>query len=95
MVDDVFEWDDVKAASNARKHTITFDMAREAFLDPSFLDWIDENQDFGEDRYGGIGMCEGRVLFFAFTMRGDRIRIVSARLVTPRERRMYHDGLEA
>ena len=45
MRDDRFEWDDAKAASNARKHGVTFEAAREAFDDPDGIDELDDDPD--------------------------------------------------
>jgi uncharacterized protein len=95
MIDDAFEWDDDKAASNVRKHGVTFEMARDVFDDPFILEREDRAQDAGEDRYSVLGISEGRLLFVGFTHRGDRIRIISARLATTRERKSYHDANEA
>jgi uncharacterized protein len=91
MQDEHFEWDDDKAAQNWRDHAVTFEMARDAFKDPFAIEWIDAAQDTNEERYGMIGMVENRLLFVAYTMRGERIRIISARKAEPYERRKYHD----
>ena len=91
MNDGKFQWDDAKAASNFARHGVAFEAAREAFKDPLALDWLDESEAYGEDRFALIGMSEGRLLFVAYTMRGDAIRIVSARLAEPFERRRYHE----
>ena len=91
MRDDEFEWDDRKAAQNRAVHSVTFDMARAVFRDPFALDWLDERVDYGEPGYVAIGMAEGRLLYVAYTMRGDRIRIISARGAEPEERRAYHE----
>jgi uncharacterized protein len=91
MQDEHFEWDDDKAARNWRNHAVTFEMARDAFKDLFAVEWIDAAQDTSEDRYGMIGMVENRLLFVAYTMRGERIRIISARKAEPYERRRYHD----
>ncbi|HZK99563.1 MAG TPA: BrnT family toxin [Caulobacteraceae bacterium] len=50
-----------------------------------------KREDHGEDRYAIIGMAEGRLLYVAFTMRGERTRIISARGAEPHERRQYHE----
>ncbi len=68
--------------------------AREAFRDPFALDWLDWSEDYGEDRFALVGMSEGRLLFVAYTMRGQSIRIISARLSEPFERRRYHEKKE-
>lgn len=94
MNDGKFMWDDAKAASNSADHGVTFEAAREAFADPFALDWLDESEDYGEDRYALIGMAEGRLPYVAYTMRGEAIRIISARLAEPQDRRRYHEANE-
>jgi hypothetical protein len=89
--DDEFEWDDRKAAQNRAAHAVSFDMARAVFRDPFALDWLDDRRDYGEERYVTIGMAEGRLLYVAYTMRGGRIRVISARAAEPEERRAYHE----
>jgi uncharacterized protein len=91
MDDGTFQWDDQKAARNYARHGVTFEAARDVFNDPFALDWIDDVQDAGEQRFATLGMVEGRLLFVAFAMRGDAIRIISARLAEPYERRRYHE----
>jgi uncharacterized DUF497 family protein len=95
MDDGKFQWDDAKAAANVAAHGVTFHSSRDAFKDPFALDWLDESEDYGEDRYAIIGMVEGRLLFVAYTMRGEAIRIISARLTEPHERRSYHEENDA
>ena len=89
--DEAFEWEDAKAALNWRNHAVSFEMARDAFSDAFALEWPDDRQDAGERRFILLGMVEHRVLFVAYTMRDDRIRIISARRAEPQERRRYHD----
>jgi len=91
MEDEHFEWDDEKAARNRRDHAVTFEMAREAFRDPFAIEWQDLTQDPNEERYGLIGTVEGRLLFVAYTLRNETIRIITARRAEPYERRRYHD----
>jgi uncharacterized DUF497 family protein len=91
MNDGAFQWDDAKAATNYARHGVTFEAARDVFKDPFALDWIDDGQDEGEQRFATLGMVEGRLLFVAYAMRGDVIRIISARLPEPFERRRYHE----
>jgi uncharacterized protein len=66
-------------------------MAREAFADPFAIEWADEGQDPYEQRYGIVGMVENRLLFVGYTMRGEKIRIITARKAEPYERRRYHE----
>lgn len=59
--------------------------------DPFAIEWGDPGQDPNEQRYGVIGMVEGRLLFVGYTMRGEKIRIITARKAEPYERRRYHE----
>ena len=66
-------------------------MARGAFRDGFAVEWVDTGQDPGEERYAMVAMVEGRILFVAYALRGERIRIISARKAEAFERRKYHD----
>lgn len=79
MNDGTFEWDDAKAAENYIAHGIRFEAAQDVFKDAFAVDWLDERFPYGEDRYAVIGMVENRLLYVAYTMRGDTIRIISVR----------------
>jgi uncharacterized protein len=91
MQDGTYEWDDRKAEANFAKHGVTFEAARDAFKDPFALEWSDDAQARGEQRFSMLAMVEGRILFVAYAMRGDVIRLISARLAEPFERRRYHE----
>jgi uncharacterized DUF497 family protein len=91
MRDGAFEWDDAKAARNWRNHGVSFEMARDVFKDAFALEWIDDRHGGDEERFVTIGAVEGRLLYVAWTQRGERVRIISAREAEPRERRRYHD----
>ena len=91
MSDDEFEWDDRKAAENYLKHGISFEVARDVFKDPFAIDQADDRDDYGENRHTIIGMVDDRLLFVAYTMRGEIVRIISARGAEPHERRQYHE----
>ncbi|MBK8097735.1 MAG: BrnT family toxin [Planctomycetes bacterium] len=85
-----FEWDEGKAASNRRKHGVPFDEASTAFGDPFSITIPDPLHSEREDRFVLIGESfRGRLLVVVHTARGDRIRLISARLATPSERRTY------
>lgn len=86
-----FEWDDAKAARNLADHGVGFDAATSVFNDPFALEWLDDREDYGEDRYVILGSVEGRLLYVAYTMRDEKIRIISARGAGPHERRKYHE----
>ena len=91
MENDEFQWDDNKAARNYAKHGVTFEAAQDVFKDPFAYEWADNSQDEREQRFSILGMVENRLLFVAYVLRGDSIRIISARLPEPFERRRYHD----
>ena len=90
----LFAWDPEKAASNKRKHGVSFELAARVFLDPFAL--CDQDRiEGGEYRWQTIGMVEGViVLLVAHTVDEEAdgtqiIRIVSARRATRRERQRY------
>ena len=85
------EWDARKAASNLRRHGIDFADAATVLYDELAVTVADEERD--EERFVTIGMdALGRLLVVVFTWRGDRMRLISARRATPRERRQYEGG---
>lgn len=91
MRDDAFEWDDAKAALNERSHGVSFAMARAAFNDVFAIARVDRRHADPEERYALLAMVDERVLFVSYTVRNDRIRIISARKAEPQERRRYHN----
>jgi uncharacterized DUF497 family protein len=91
MDDDGFQWGSAKAAANLAEHGVSFELARKVFKDAFALDWPDGRENYGEERYCTIGMADDRLLFVAYTMRDDSIRIISARGAEPHERRRYHE----
>lgn len=84
-----FEWDEVKAEINKRKHGISFETAAQVFLDDDRLEIYDEAHSTEEERFITIGRA-GEVLFVVYTERTPKIRLISARLATPSERRLYY-----
>ena len=81
-----FEWDEAKARSNRRKHRVSFEEAATVFIDP-LAQVFDEDGASGEQRYLIVGRSLARrELLVVHVERGDRIRLISARLATPRER---------
>lgn len=85
----VFEWDEEKNIINKMKHHISFETATQVFSDPNCVELYDFIHSGEEDRYIAIGEV-GHVLFVVFTERGERVRLISARLATERERRLYY-----
>ncbi|MGQ0444390.1 MAG: BrnT family toxin [Beijerinckiaceae bacterium] len=86
-----FEWDEWKAAANYARHGVSFAAARDVFKDPFAIEQLDDREDYGEGRYIVIGSVEGRLLSVAYTMRGETIRIISARGAEPHEQRRCHE----
>ena len=85
-----FEWDAGKAASNLSKHGISFVEAMTVLNDALEVMIPDPAHSLAELRFVSIGVSEaGRLLVVAYTERAQRIRIISARQTTPRERRQY------
>jgi uncharacterized protein len=88
-----FEWDPVKAASNLRKHGVSFDEAGSAFLDQLAVSGPDPDHSIGERRYITFGISSlGRLLAVSHTHRPSMIRIISARRATRAERKIYEEG---
>ncbi|MBM3219947.1 MAG: BrnT family toxin [Candidatus Rokubacteria bacterium] len=86
----VFEWDPAKAATNRRKHGVTFDEASTVFGDPLALMIADPDHSEQEDRYVLVGASvRERVLVVAFVERPPWTRLISARPATRSERRRY------
>ena len=85
-----FEWDREKAHSNERKHGVMFKEATEVFADELSSTVADPDHSIGEERYVIFGRTfHERHVVVAFAERDDRIRIISAREMTRRERRAY------
>ena len=88
-----FEWDMAKNQANIRKHGVRFETAQRIFEGP-VLTWLDDRKDYGEDRYISIGKVESVALIVvAHTSRDDRIRLISARPASRKERQAYHERI--
>jgi len=90
-----FEWDSTKAASNLRKHGVSFQTATRVFTDPCALVELDRIEN-GEERWQTIGVVEGvLMLMVAHTVREqddiEVIRMISARRANRREGRRYEE----
>lgn len=85
-----FEWDESKANANQKKHGVTFWEATEAFGDELSSFVVDPDHSTGEDRFLLFGKTkDSKYLVISFTERADVVRIISARRMTPSERRAY------
>ena len=87
-----FKWDPSKAASNAKKHKVTFEVAKTVFYDDFALQFFDEEHSFDEERFLMLGMSsDARLLLVCHCEKedGDVIRIISARKATESEAQNY------
>ncbi len=88
-----FEWDEDKSKKNSKKHGVSFEEASTVFGDPLALTIPDPLHSEEEEHYVTLGESDrGRLLVVAATDRDDRIRIISARVATRRERKSYEEG---
>jgi len=88
-----FEWSASKARLNAEHHGVTFDEAATVFRDPLARIFDDPVHSSGEHRELLVGHSRrARLIIVSFAERGGRVRIISARQTTRRERREYEQG---
>jgi uncharacterized DUF497 family protein len=94
-----FEWDEIKATANLRKHGVSFELASTAFNDPRLLTVADLEHSETEERWLSIGLASnGAILSISylwseFDPAATKIRLISAREATLTEIRHYEDGL--
>lgn len=82
--------DPAKAKASFRKHGIDFGDAALVFTDDERIEWLDDRENYGEDRYCTLGEVYGRIIFVSYTIRRDCIRLISARRASRTERQEYH-----
>jgi len=88
-----FEWDPKKARQNLKNHGVSFEEATTVFSDTLSRTILDPLHSQYEERFVLIGESAGRrLLVVVHTDRGDRIRIISARIATLHERKKYEEG---
>ena len=89
-----FEWDQQKNQANIAKHELDFTDASKVFRLPLRIS-LDERQDYGEERWVGLGILDGRVVVVVFTEPDQQtIRIISLRKALPYERKRYEQYLK-
>lgn len=87
-----FEWDPEKAFQNRQKHGVTFQEAATVFGDPLAITFADPYHSADEQRYLTFGMSRlDRLVVICHADFEDRIRIISARPMTHRERKIYEE----
>ncbi len=90
-----FEWNSTKAASNQRKHGVSFELAATVFRDPLMISIPDEEHSQTEDRWVTMGMAGNSKLlvvihtYLEIDTNTAKVRIISARLATKYEQRQY------
>jgi uncharacterized DUF497 family protein len=88
-----FEWDSAKATANVKKHGVSFEEAVSALRDDFAATARDLAHSVVEFRFITFGVsASGRLLAVSHTERGNRIRIISARLATRMERKIYEES---
>jgi uncharacterized protein len=88
-----FTWDPQKESANRRKHGVSFAEASTVFNDSLAATGADPDHSVGESRWITFGIArEGDLLVVSHTDEGDMIRIISARVATLSERRLYEEG---
>ena len=88
-----FEWDEKKASLNLEKHKVSFHEAATVFGDALALTFEDPDHSIGEYRFLTFGLAAtGKYIIVSHTDIDDIIRIISARLMTKTERKIYEEG---
>nr|VFK40821.1 MAG: hypothetical protein BECKSD772F_GA0070984_10759 [Candidatus Kentron sp. SD]VFK46671.1 MAG: hypothetical protein BECKSD772E_GA0070983_10789 [Candidatus Kentron sp. SD]VFK78179.1 MAG: hypothetical protein BECKSD772D_GA0070982_100850 [Candidatus Kentron sp. SD] len=88
-----FTWDAGKANFNLRKHGLSFQEATTAFRDPLSITGYDPDHSTDEDRFVTFGVSnQGRLLAVSHTEEDKVIRIISCRLATKQEKKIYEEG---
>ena len=84
-----FIWARRKNEANIKKHELDFADAYKVFESPMLVG-LDDREDYGEDRWLGVGLMENRVVVIVFTeIDEDTIRVISFRKATTNERKRY------
>jgi uncharacterized DUF497 family protein len=84
-----FEWDSDKDVANRTKHNLTFAFATRVFDDPHALRVEATRAEDGERRWKAIGSIDDKLFTVVFTVRSERVRLISARRANPSEDRAY------
>ena len=85
-----FEWDGHKAVENLKNHRVSFNEAKSVFNDPLVLTFPDPEHSDEEHRSINIGISShSRVLLVVFTDRKGKVRVISSRKATAKERKLY------
>ena len=83
-----YEWDEAKRLAHLKKHGVDFADIR-AFDWNASIEWIDDSEDYGEERFLALGPFRGRIYSVAYTERRGMPRIISFRKATRKEIKRY------
>jgi uncharacterized protein len=87
------EWDPEKAAANLKYHGVSFEEAASVFGDALAITFDDPDHSIGEQRWLTFGFSSAeRLLVVSHTERGYKTRVISARVATRHERKIYEEG---
>jgi len=90
----IYEWNPTKAKVNLRDHGVSFEEAATVFVDPLAVTYPDPDHSDEENREITIGhSVKQRIVFVSHCQRGDRIRIISSRKATRKERKQHEEGI--
>ncbi len=90
-----FEWNEGNVSKNWEKHRVSHIGCEEVFFNEPIIVNKDELHSIQENRYFALGKTDThRLLFVVFTLRGKRIRVISARDMNRRERKAYEQVKE-
>lgn len=87
----MFEWDEEKRQQNLLKHGVDFLYAAQIFEGDVVI--VDDRQDYGETCYLAVGRVAGELFAVVYTLRGDMIRLISARRARNKEYERYQDRI--
>lgn len=92
-----FEWDERNISKNWEKHKVKYTESEEIFLNNPVIADIEKNKIlYHEDRKAAYGATDaGRLIFVAFTVRNNKIRVISARDMSRKERSFYEETKKA
>jgi uncharacterized DUF497 family protein len=90
---DHFDWNPQKARTNRTKHGVSFEEAATTFADPRLTEPIEDESSPDERRWIVFGeSSRGGVLRVVYPERGTKLRLISARKATPRQRQVYEEN---
>ena len=90
----VFDWDEGNIDKNWEKHKVTISECEDIFFNQPLIA-IDYQHSQTEQRYFAYGITDkGKRLFISFTVRQNKIRVISARNMNKKERRFYHEKIK-